>query len=369
MKKNEILRKISTVTMAAALMAGSFAGLAMAAAPGVDDEPDLVVEEIEKIEKVEAPAETVVKEESAPAPAAKNDTATSQDTVVKADQDAPAAKADDTGATSEEVAASGMNISADVEIGEPEVGKEDNSSEQQEGAVPAEDADKEQQEQPVAEAGTGDGSVAESGNEDIPAADQEAVKEPEKEAEKPAEAPVNPQPAAPETQETEEYDTPLGDKAFEYEYEKDEDGVLVLDENDDPIAILKEGQDIPVSWIRRANGELVLDKNGNPIATQVVPAKAVHIETLQDRLNADRAIDIYVTFEKDGTTVGESATLTAVLNGYDALVYTLQWQQSDDGKEWKDIDAATGNELEIITSEDNRDDYWRVQVTITGLAR
>ena len=215
---------------------------------------------------------------------------------------------------------------------------------------------------------------AEEGTAPSPATEDEAetsaaAPATEQKAENPAESPAATQPAAQESAEPETYDTPLGDKAFEYEYEKDEDGILLLDENDDPIAILKEGQDIPVSWIRRASGELVLDGNGNPIATQVIPAKAVHVETLKDRLNADRTIDIYATFDKAGAILGDSAKLTAVLNGYDALIYTLQWQQSDDGKNWENVGGANENELEIVTSEDNHDDYWRVRVTITGLVR
>jgi len=360
MKKNELVRKISMVTLAAALMAGGFAGPAMAAAPEVNDEPDLVVEEIEYI----VAPETVVAEAPAQASAGKTDTET------------PAAKMDEAGTTSEQIAASELNVSVDVAENQPEA-EEEESAAQAEGEAPAADAEEEKQAEPAGEEqseaapaeGNAEAAPAEGNAEVTPAEEQSESAPVAAEAPaNPAETPAEPQPAAAEAPAADALDTPLGDKAFEYEYEKDDDGILILNENSDPIAILKDGQDIPVSWLRRANGELILDPNGNPVATQAVPQKAVHVETLRDRLNDNRAIDIYVTFEKDGTTLGESAKLTAVLSGYDALVYTLQWQQSDDGEHWENVGAANEKDLEIITSEDNRNDYWRVRVTITGLA-
>ena len=164
----------------------------------------------------------------------------------------------------------------------------------------------------------------------------------------------------------EDYDTPLGAKAFLYEYEKTQDGTLVLDENGDPLAILQPGRDIPKAWLRNEAGELVLDRKGNPIATQTVPAEAVKIKTLQDQLNPNRSIDIYATFDEQDATLGATARLTAVLNGYDNLIYALQWQQSNDGDNWTDLVSATHSSLEIETSEENANDFWRLLVIITG---
>ena len=170
-----------------------------------------------------------------------------------------------------------------------------------------------------------------------------------------------------EITEIEDYETPLGMNPAEYAYEKDEENALVLDENGDPIAILEDGQEIPKTWVRDEEGELVLDEEENPIATQSVPADAVIVHTLQDQLNPDRYIEIYVSFNEEDAEVGDTANFRAVLYGYDSLIYSLQWQQSDDGANWEDLAGANNADLEVVTSEENKNDYWRVQVTITGI--
>ena len=167
--------------------------------------------------------------------------------------------------------------------------------------------------------------------------------------------------------EIEDYETALGLAAFGYKYRKENDGTLVLDENGDPIAILEEGQDIPKAWLRNADGSLILDRKGNPVATQTIPADAVYVQTLRDQLDENRTIDIYVTFETEDASVGDRARFVAVLNGYDDLIYSLQWQQSDDGITWENLTAANAKELDVVTSEENMNDFWRIQVTITGI--
>lgn len=170
-----------------------------------------------------------------------------------------------------------------------------------------------------------------------------------------------------ETIEIEDNETPLAIGAFSYEYERENDGSLILDEAGNPIAILEADQEIPKTWLRDEEGSLMLDQKGNPVATQTVPADAVYVQTLRDQLDPNRSIDIYVTFENDHAILGNTASFVAVLNGYDSLIYTLQWQQSDDGVNWFDLTAAQNARLEVETSEANMHDYWRVEVTITSV--
>ncbi|MBQ8995946.1 MAG: AMP-binding protein, partial [Oscillospiraceae bacterium] len=103
--------------------------------------------------------------------------------------------------------------------------------------------------------------------------------------------------------------------------------IELLDEAGNPIAILEADQEIPKTWLRDEEGSLMLDQKGNPVATQTVPAAAVYVQTLRDQLDPNRSIDIYVTFENDHAILGNTASFVAVLNGYDSLIYTLQWQQ------------------------------------------
>ena len=65
--------------------------------------------------------------------------------------------------------------------------------------------------------------------------------------------------------------------------------------------------------------------------------------------------------------LGSTVRFTAVLNGYDNAVYSLQWQQSEDGAIWENMQSANSANLEVVASEENMHDFWRVQVIITDV--
>ncbi len=152
-----------------------------------------------------------------------------------------------------------------------------------------------------------------------------------------------------------------------YEYQRNEDGALVLDESGNPIAIVPEGAEIPVSFKRDETGALVLDENGNPIPLSTVPADADKISSILDELNPERYIDIYAVWDNDVLQFGDKATLIAVLHGYENTVYTIQWQNSGDAENWTDVEGAVGERYTLEVTEDNHTDYWRVQVLISDV--
>ena len=84
-------------------------------------------------------------------------------------------------------------------------------------------------------------------------------------------------------------------------------------------------------------------------------------------LNPDRYIDIYAVWEGEELYFGETATLIAVLYGYDNVVYTLQWQTSIDDVNWVDVENGTDSRYSLIVTEENYDDYWRIQVLISDV--
>lgn len=167
------------------------------------------------------------------------------------------------------------------------------------------------------------------------------------------------------------------DKAPELTYEEDEvaspvratfqknaDGSLILDANGDPIPVIPEGAEVPVAYQRDENGQLVLDANGDPIVTETLPAGSSMIASIYDQLDPDRRIDIYVSYEGEELDFGVEATLTAVPKGYEAVIYTLQWQTSKDDVTWEDIPGATEAQYTVTVTEENYMDYWRVLVII-----
>ena len=147
-------------------------------------------------------------------------------------------------------------------------------------------------------------------------------------------------------------------------FQKNADGSLILDANGDPIPVIPEGAEVPVAYQRDENGQLVLDANGDPIVTETLPAGSSMIASIYDQLDPDRRIDIYVSYEGEELDFGVEATLTAVPKGYEAVIYTLQWQTSKDDVTWEDIPGATEAQYTVTVTEENYMDYWRVLVII-----
>ena len=152
-----------------------------------------------------------------------------------------------------------------------------------------------------------------------------------------------------------------------YDFERNADGSLKLDEKGNPVAIVPEGMEIPVTYERDAEGNLILDENGNPIPKDTIPADAEYFDTIEDALDPNRTIDLYATWGEGELTDGTEATMIAVLNGYDNVEYALQWQTSEDNVNWTDVPGATESRCTVVVTQDNYLDYWRVMVTVTDV--
>ena len=152
-----------------------------------------------------------------------------------------------------------------------------------------------------------------------------------------------------------------------YHFVRDAEGNLILDENGNPVVLVPEGMEIPVTFLRDEAGNLVLDENGDPIVTQTIPADADMVGSIVDQLNPDRYIEIYAAWEGEHLLIGGEATLIAVLYGYDNVEYTLQWQVSPDDVTWSDVEGATDARYSLTVTDENYDDFWRVQVFITDV--
>ena len=152
-----------------------------------------------------------------------------------------------------------------------------------------------------------------------------------------------------------------------YIFVRDENGSLMLDEEGNPVVIIPEGFERPCTYVRDEQGNLVLDEQGDPIIKDTVPVEAEKILTIDDLLDPNRSIDVYLAMEQDQLFFGGEATIVAVLHGYDNAVYTLQWQTSVDGENWVDVPGATESRMTVIVTEENYLNYWQIQVTITDV--
>lgn len=100
---------------------------------------------------------------------------------------------------------------------------------------------------------------------------------------------------------------------------------------------------------------------------EAVPDDAKLVAVIQDKLNADRSVSVYLAYDGDYVTFGDRVTFYAVLNGYEDTVYTLQWQSSHDNRTWSDISGADKATYAMNVTEENYTDYYRVAVTINGV--
>ena len=89
-------------------------------------------------------------------------------------------------------------------------------------------------------------------------------------------------------------------------------------------------------------------------------------EAEQPVLNPERSIEVHAEWEGD-LHYGDVVTMVADMNGYDNVDYVLQWQTSKDGENWADVSGETGDRLEMIVTEENSQDFWRVIAVVTGI--
>ncbi len=76
----------------------------------------------------------------------------------------------------------------------------------------------------------------------------------------------------------------------------------------------------------------------------------------------ERHITVEVTWDVPDPVIGDTAHFTAILEGYEGIEYTMQWQYSPDGEEWFDIPDETGITLDMVITEENNTVYWRILV-------
>ena len=85
------------------------------------------------------------------------------------------------------------------------------------------------------------------------------------------------------------------------------------------------------------------------------------------RLPDNRKVSIDLAWEdEEDPGFGSVALLTATLEGYDELDYTLQWVYSEDQENWTMLEGANEAELRVTASEENYLYYWRVEVHVDG---
>ena len=82
------------------------------------------------------------------------------------------------------------------------------------------------------------------------------------------------------------------------------------------------------------------------------------------KIPEDNSVSFTVTWDDEKPGIGSTAHFKAVLIGYEGLNYSFQWQSSEDGITWTDIEEAVNDYMDVVITEDNCLLYWRVVVSI-----
>lgn len=110
----------------------------------------------------------------------------------------------------------------------------------------------------------------------------------------------------------------------------------------------------------QAEEETVPDKEEPDRDNEDAEPKAAEMQ--KSAINSQRSITVEVITDEPDPVVGDTAHFRAILNGYDGLNYTMQWQYSDDRQTWYDIPDETNESMDVIVTPENNTVYWRILV-------
>ena len=99
-----------------------------------------------------------------------------------------------------------------------------------------------------------------------------------------------------------------------------------------------------------------------------VQEEVIDMQEILDRDFPNRSVDIiYHLNGKEGITFGDNIYFTAILNGYEGLEYSLNWQYNIGGSDWADIPGEVSENYVLTIDQNNQNWNVRVLVTITGV--
>ena len=105
--------------------------------------------------------------------------------------------------------------------------------------------------------------------------------------------------------------------------------------------------------------EMAEEPAEEPDGEQIEPS-----EEKEDIPTEERSINIIVTCDSPNPVIGDTAHFEAVLDGYEELKYSIQWQYSPDHDQWFDIPQATELCMDVVTNRENNYYYWRIVIYI-----
>ncbi len=163
-----------------------------------------------------------------------------------------------------------------------------------------------------------------------------------------------------ETEKTEEIEQP--DEVNE-DGEPEEPEIAEEDtENNDPSGEPEESVEEPEEQETTEESEEELPEEE---PTEEEPEEESEEEGLpEEEEKPERHITVDVLWDVPDPVIGDTAHFVAVLEGYEELQYTIQWQYSPDEEIWFDIPYATEPTMDVVVTEENNEVFWRILVFV-----
>ena len=148
-------------------------------------------------------------------------------------------------------------------------------------------------------------------------------------------------------------------------------------EADDPEAPVENGEEKPDGEPETAEAEPVKDEE-NQAAEESEPVTGEEEQPAEEigeqepveeapapaKLPENRKVNFVIEWDDEVPTIGSIAHFKATLENYDTLEYTLQWQYSDDGATWNDVEGATDKDMDVEVTMSNYQYFWRLSVCV-----
>ena len=148
-------------------------------------------------------------------------------------------------------------------------------------------------------------------------------------------------------------------------------------EADDPEAPVENGEEKPDGEPETAEAEPVKDEE-NQAAEESEPVTGEEEQPAEEigeqepveeapapaELPENRKVNFVIEWDDEVPTIGSIAHFKATLENYDTLEYTLQWQYSDDGATWNDVEGATDKDMDVEVTMSNYQYFWRLSVCV-----
>lgn len=130
-------------------------------------------------------------------------------------------------------------------------------------------------------------------------------------------------------------------------------------EGEEPI----EGEEPEEGKMPAETGEGAEDAEGGEPGEEGEPTEE---QPGEEEPEVRRSITVNVTWDTPHPIIGDTAHFSAVLEGYEGLPITMQWQYSPDRNNWIDMKGETRETMDVVVTKENNLVYWRIVVYVEG---